>query len=270
MIKRFLSLLVMLPALLPASDYNYEPQPQKSALMIIAAHPDDEVYNFGGSITYYGVARKLPVILVSMTSEPALREDELRCAAWKYGIKNEPIFARFSNCCYGGTVEENWKEWGGEEKVVEYLTGLIRQYKPDVLLGHDLKGELRAHPNHICSALALIEAYRIASDPHQFPEQAKKYGTWQPKKLYLHLYPENSWIHNWQMTAPELGGKTVQETANEGGRCHVSQNVKGGCRNSEAYGLYATEVGPDVKKDNDFFENIDLTPYQSQTSEEKK
>lgn len=173
-----------------AVDSSY--QPQKAALMIVTAHPDDEVYNFGGAITYYSVVRKLPVVLICMTSEPKLREDELRCACRKYGMRNEPIFGRFSNCCYGGTVEENWEKWGGREKVVGYLTEQIRRYKPDVLLGHDLKGELRAHPNHICSALALIDAYRAASDKNKFPEQLAELSPWQAKKLYLHFYEESS------------------------------------------------------------------------------
>lgn len=232
----------------------FEPPPTKAALMIVAAHPDDEVYNFNGAIPYYQVVRNLPVILVCMTSSPAIREDELRCACRMYGMRHEPIFARFDNCCYGGTVEENWATWGGREKVVEYLTGLIRQYRPDVLLGHDLKGELRQHPNHICSALALIDACRAANDAKRFPHQLDSLTTWQPKKLYLHFYPDNAWPHDWTQPVPGAD-KTVQEMADEGIRCHVSQNAKKGCKPSESYGLYFSAVGPDkVKKD--FFENI--------------
>jgi len=234
--------------------FIFEPQPPKAALMIVAAHPDDEVYNFNGAIPYYQVVRKLPVILVCMTSSPAIREDELRCACRIYGMGHEPIFARFENCCYGGTVEENWEKWGGREKVVEYLTGLIRRYRPDVLLGHDLKGELRQHPNHICSALALIDACRAANDAKKFPHQLDSLTPWQPKKLYLHFYLENAWPHDWTQPVPGAD-KTVQEIADEGIRCHVSQNAKKGCKASESYGLYFTTVGPDRAK-NDFFENL--------------
>jgi LmbE family N-acetylglucosaminyl deacetylase len=243
------------------SGFEYEPQPEKTALMIVAAHPDDEVYNFGGAITHYHVLRQLPVTLICMTSQPEIREQELRCACWTYGLRTEPIFARFANCCYGGSVADNWQQWGGKEKVVEYLTMQIRQYKPDVLLGHDLKGELRGHPNHICSALALIDAVQAAADSTMFTGQLDSLDLWQAKKLYLHFYPKDSWSHSWTEKSPGLQGKQVREVADAGIRWHVSQKATSGCKEADEFGLFYSTVGPDTGKE-DFFENIDVSIYK--------
>jgi len=64
------------------------------------------------------------------------------------------------------------------------------------------------------------------------------------------------------MTASELGNKSVQEIADEGIRCHVSQKAKKGCKDKDPFGLYGSQVVPDKKKENDFFENIDLSVYK--------
>jgi len=144
---------------------------------------------------------------------------------------------------------------------VSYVTEQVRRYKPDVILTHDFYGEY-GHPNHIVTAIACFDAFKMANDPGRFPEQVESLGLWQPRKLYAHKAHHNSWIHDWDTPCPELGGRTPQEVAQEGVSCHKSQEAGFVDYQGHDFGLILSSVGPDVKT-GDFFENIDTTIYQT-------
>lgn len=185
------------------SQYSWEAQPTKAAILVVVAHPDDEAGYFGGVMTYYGKILKLPIVFALMTNghgnDPAgtnlLRNNEAQCATWNYGIKNRPLFGGFRDACLNQNIECNWREWGGREKAAEWVTYLIRKYKPDVVMANDLNGEY-GHPNHMGAGHALMDAYYAASNPEKFKSQLESTGSnvngreivkvWQAKKLYLH------------------------------------------------------------------------------------
>ncbi len=235
--------------------------------MLFSAHPDDEGATFGGVLAQYTVCRQLPVILVAVTSGDAggpdmglIREEELRCAVWRYGMRHEPIFTHFHDCCWGyGDLAMCWDVWGGQDHVVGVFTELIRQYRPDVVLCHDFGGEY-GHPNHMASGIAAAEAYFAAADPTRYPEQLDTLDTWQAKKCYVNLNPTHSMTHYWNVPCDELGGLTPQQVTTDGIHCHASQGAGGwSCSASNNYGLYDTHVGLDTT--DDLMEHIDLGYY---------
>lgn len=250
----------------------WAPQPEKAALMVVIAHPDDEAY-FPGLLPYVCQVRKLPVVFVVLTSGEAgieprgnreLREEEQRRAARVYGLPNEPLFARFADGAWQGTLEDNWKLWGGENRAVEWLVAQIRRYRPDVIVTHALDGE-SGHPNHVGCALSVTKAFAWAADASALPVAAGAAGTWQAKKLYVHRWPVRPLALRQDIpVAP--GGKTCLEIGEAGGREHVSQGYAtqpfselDGSAVSR-FGLYATSVGPDSGT-GDLFEHIDLSVY---------
>jgi len=278
--RSILILLSVIPSLIElsatAQDFDWQPQPEKAAVMLVQAHPDDEAIHFGGVIPYYGVCRRLPVIVVAMTSGGegclgpqhiaydacgALREQEMRCSIWKSGLRNEPIFARFRDCCEKGSVDASWAAWGGRDKAVGYLTQLIRKFRPDVVLAHDLIHGEYGHSNHIAAGIATVEAFEAAGDPTRFPEQLDSVKTWQPKKCYVHLFSGKSLTHRWDMESEEIEGKTPLQVTYEGLRCYVTQGNQRVRSDPSAWGLYATTVGPDSIAKEDFLENINLSQY---------
>ena len=95
------------------------------------------------------------------------------------------------------------------------------------------------------------------------PESAKKYGTWDVPKCYIHVYEKNQVVFDWQgMTLEAFGGKTAYEVADEAWLCHLSQVAIGkykvfidGDYDSRVFGLYLSKVGPD-REHNDLFENL--------------
>jgi LmbE family N-acetylglucosaminyl deacetylase len=286
-VKQFLPLSQVALAFLvghgvATAQYAWEPA-DKVALMVVNAHPDDEGIFFGGTLPYYSAVLGLPTLLVSVTSGDwyptnlTIRENELRCAAWTYGLRHEPVFLRFRDVPsqsmagnpYPNKIDGTWDYWAdgvlqgdgsdveaGKLKVINNLAEQIRRYRPEVIISHDPKGEY-GHHNHIATTYALTNAFFVAADPSASAPNLEGLPPWQVKKLYLHLYPENRLFHRYtEIPLPELGFRTCRDLADEGLNCHVSQkmpDVSTVYRTGENYdaypsewwGLYASTVGPD-------------------------
>ena len=177
-----------------------------------------------------------------------------------------PVFVNFRDK-YSEDLKTAEKYWG-RETVTEAVVELIRRFRPEVIVTHDLKGEY-GHGAHRITAAATLDAVSLAADPAYAPESAARYGTWQAKKLYLHLYPENRITMDWRIPLSRFGGRTALEVAQEAYECHVSQLeyhhtvYDSGKYSSAEYGLAYTTVGTD-ELGGDFFEHIppqDLTDY---------
>jgi hypothetical protein len=175
------------------------------------------------------------------------------------GVRDYPDFINLKDEKVG-SVEAGIKLWGGKDKVLSLVVERIRRYKPEVIVTQDLDGEY-GHNQHKITARCAKYAIDAAADPSQYPESAQKYGAWQVKKLYHHLYKENALEMDWETPMDALGGKTPLEVAKIGMKEHSSQTgayaVKShGTYDNSKFGLYFTTVGEDEAK-NDFLEHID-------------
>jgi LmbE family N-acetylglucosaminyl deacetylase len=232
--------------------------PEKVDLLMIVAHQDDEQLWFGGLLPYYGVVREKQVQVVYMTNCGRSRIKESLNGLYVMGLKNVPEVAGFKNAYldYNECVDL----WGGSDNIVRSLVRMIRMYKPDVLVTHDLKGEY-GHPQHKVTARHMEEAVKAAKDPSRYPESAEQYGAWEVKKLYIHLLDTNSIHMDWDTPYEALGGKTPLQVATLGYKQHKSQQKSYSMEDGKKYdntkfGLAYSSVGEDVNK-NDLFENID-------------
>ena len=174
------------------------------------------------------------------------------------GLRNIPEVAGFKDAFI--YYDEALALWGGPDRVISELVRMIRRYKPDVLVTHDLEGEY-GHPQHKITARHMEEAVRAAKDPSRYPESAGKYGVWEVKKLYIHLLDENVVYMDWDTPSPALDGKTPLEVATLGFQQHRSQQRAysmddGIIYDYTKFGLLYSAVGEDVNR-NDLFENID-------------
>ena len=244
---------------LPADAQLWNPPVDKADLMVLSTHQDDELVFMGGTIPYYAVALQKPTVIVYMTNCARYRRAEALNALWKMGVRDYPDFINLKDEKVG-SIEAGIKLWGGKDKVLSLVVERIRRYKPEVIVAQDLNGEY-GHNQHKITARCAKYAIDAAADPSQYPESAQKYGTWQVKKLYHHLYKENTLEMDWETPMEALGGKTPLEVAKIGMKEHSSQTgayaVKShGTYDNSKFGLYFTTVGEDVAK-NDFLENID-------------
>ncbi len=231
----------------------------KVDMMLMVGHPDDELLWFGGLLPYYGCEREKDVLVVCAAMNRSLRRLELLDALWACGIRIHPVYSQLRDFV-SGDPKEVLKTWGGEEKCQELFTGYIRQYKPDVLVLHDVKGEY-GHGIHKTVSYLGSTGAENAGDASVFPEQAASLGTWDVPKVYIHLYPENQITMDWQVSLKKFGGKTALEVAAEAMLWHKSQLshgwavTAGGDMDNSLFGLYRTLVGPDREK-TDMFENL--------------
>ena len=245
----------------PAWVQRWEPTAEKADLLFLSAHPDDELIFFAGALPTYAVEQGRSVVMAYFSYSNRARRSELLNGLWSMGIRQYPVIGEFRDS-FQTKLSSAWRAMGGEDEVVRWVSNLFRKYKPEVVVTHDLNGEY-GHPQHKLAALACQAAFDRAAEEDYDPESLASYGAWKVKKLYLHLWPENQIVMNWEMPLNSMGGKTGLELADEAYAVyHVTQRTSGmsvsetGKKyDNHLFGLCRTRVGEDTLK-NDFLENI--------------
>ena len=253
----------------------WHPAPEKADLLVLAGHPDDEILFFGGCIPTYAGERQMNVVVAYLTcgtnsKGTEMRRSELLNGLWAMGVRTYPVFGGFWDG-YSKTLAKAYDNWG-KSAVNKWIVSLLRQYKPEVVVTHDTKGEY-GHGAHQVCADAMLNCIKTAADESKYTDSTKAFGTWELKKLYLHLYKDGALEMDWDQPLSAFGGRTGFEVAEEAYQLHVSQkdaaqkNPDTGKyelfvvepRDSKyscyRFGLAYSAVGPDVEK-NDFFEHI--------------
>lgn len=252
-------------------------------LVLFSTHCDDEQLFFAGVLPYYAGELGYRVEVVYLTNHRNL--NNYRChealdGLWACGVRQYPVFGGFADY-YSRRGEDALNQYRiqgvTKEDLQGYVVEQIRRFRPLVALGHDLKGEY-AHGAHILYAALLTESWEAAADETAFPESARRYGTWQIPKLYLHSYEENQIVMDWDQPLEAFGGMTAYEVCKERGfPSHASQvpdfawYMSGIDKAADIpqynpcyFGLYASTTGPD-EVGGDFFEH--LTNYARQEEE---
>ncbi len=260
---------------IPSWVQRWEPTEEKADILFLMGHQDDELLFLGGAIPTYDIEKGKRVIVGYLTCCSPVRRSEALNGLWSMGVRNYPIFGPFEDkpSTKLKTAYTNVDPKNGEAMVQGWVAELYRKYKPEVVVTHDLNGEY-GHGQHKMIADACVKAWFLSGDAKSFPESAKAYGIWQVKKLYVHLYGDESsqTRFNWEQPLASLGGKTGTElavaayklhrtqmslTVTVGGKKQVlSVQVTGGKSfPNTVFGLYASTVGDDVAHD-DFLEHI--------------
>ena len=236
---------------------------EKADLMLLSAHPDDELLWFGGALPVYAGERGLRVQVVYLAHGDSWRMNELLDGLWLCGVRDYPIIGEFKDV-HPAARDGVYSAWGGTKTVYPWFVSILRRLRPEVLLTQDFDGEY-GHAAHQVAAYMAANCPPKAADPAYDAASCAAYGTWQVKKVYIHLYPENRIVMDWEQPLSAFGGRTGLEMANLALECHKSQQPigfsakTGGPYDCRLFGLYATAVGPDRLK-NDFFENIVMEP----------
>lgn len=248
----------------PSDVQLWQPPCEEADILVFPTHSDDDALFFGAVMAYYCIEKDLKVQTAFMVRHASIlpeRKHERLNGLWAMGIRYYPILGTAPD-----SPTHDFQEAlnvYASSNILRWQVAQIRRFKPLVILGHDLEGEY-GNGGHKVNAHYLTLAIHAAGDPMQFPDTAKKYGTWETPKLYLHLYPEHSWSFDVETPmALDPLGRTPLEVAQSAVDCHISQ--KGGiwtvldglssptldCR---AFGLYYTRVGFDTTAD--VMENI--------------
>ena len=238
----------------------WQPTEEKADILFLSTHPDDELIFFGGAIPTYAVEQQRKVVVAYFTRSNTTRSSELLNGLWHMGVRTYPVIGNFKDS-YAKNLKAAYKSAGGKGKVNEWIVGLYRQYKPEVVVTQDTNGEY-GHKQHMMIADAAQNCIALAANEDEFTAPTIAYGTWQVKKLYLHLYPENQITFDWTVPLKSMNGATGIELAEEAYTLHKTQASSGmsvtetGTKyDNRVFGLAFTTVGEDVRKD-DFLENI--------------
>ncbi len=164
------------------------------SVLYLAAHPDDENQVVIG---YMSQTRLMNTGYLSLTRGdggqnligPEIRErlgvvrtQELIQARRMDG--SQQFFTRAVDFGYSKTADETLALWD-KEKIMSDVVWVIRRFRPDVIITRFPPDERAGHGHHTTSAILAAEAFDLAGDAKQFPEQLEHVEPWQPKRLYL-------------------------------------------------------------------------------------
>lgn len=241
----------------------WQPFEGKADLMVLVAHPDDELLFMGGVIPYYNTVAGKKVIVCYLVDMDGFRKVELLDGLWHCGVRHYPempgeTFKNYVN----NTRKEMVRKWG-EERLLGHVSMLLRKYRPDVIVTHDVNGEY-GHGAHKACCWAVQQCVTLAADESKYADSLAAYGPWQVKKAYIHLFKgtEGQIDFDWRQPMEAFGGKTIHQVTDEAFQLHRSQAASGkyvvedfGRYDNSLFGLYFTMVGPDTGR-NDLFENL--------------
>jgi LmbE family N-acetylglucosaminyl deacetylase len=230
--------------------------------MMIVAHPDDDQLYLGAVIPTYTQQGK-SVVTVFMTYSNSKRKQEALNGLYTEGERIYPVFDSLRDDLVNGkwitTMDQARKQWSDSDPL-EFLTEQVRKYKPTVIVSMDVNNGEYRHGAHIYTAYLAQQVFAVSADRDAYPESYSEYGTWQPAKLYLHLFKENKLTIDTGVPLSIFGGKTALQMAKLGYKCHKSQQKWRFAVSTTRYsicdfGLALSKVGYE-NTSNDMFENI--------------
>ena len=244
---------------------RWEPAPEKADLLFVVAHPEEELLYLGGAIPYYARERERSVAVACFSYANTTRRSELLNGLWSMGYRQYPFIGNFKTAS-AKSVTSAYKNVGknGEEQVISWLSGIIRQCRPEVVVGPDPEGEGK-NGQRMMLADACRQCFQRAANPDDYSGEP-----WQVKKVYLHLYgdAEEQIVFDWNQPLTRLGGRTGRELAYYAYLFHKTQDDQdktvfgtGETYANNVFGLCDTLVGMDTER-KDFLEHIpaeDLT-----------
>ena len=247
----------------------WEPAHDTADLLVLSSHADDEILFFGGTIPYYAneLGLKTQVVYFTYHTEKC-RTHELLNGLYYCGVRNYPVIGNHEDIY--STSLSHAKGLFNYNKALGFIVELYRRFQPNVLVTHDLNGEY-GHGVHCLVADLATKALELSTDPTAYPDSFRKYGLWDVKKAYLHLYAENPIDMEWEMDLASYDGMNIWDVIRIAMDQYDSQLKYYGesiTRNPNKvydctrFGLYRTTVGLDTGLC-DFFENIPKGAYKS-------
>lgn len=172
--------------------------PTVGSVLYITAHPDDEDnalmaemsrgdgYRTGLMSLTRGDGGQNEIGPELFEQIGVLRSEELMSMHRWDGAQQ--FFSRAFEFGYSFSVEETLQKWGREE-ILEDIVRVIRQFRPWIILSLNPGGP-GGGQHHQASAQLAAEAFRLAGDPGQFPNQIEEgLRPWRPYRLFQAMGP---------------------------------------------------------------------------------
>ena len=186
---------------------------ERLTLMIVHAHPDDEVIGSGGTLAHYSDEGINTVLVTATLGEEGeivvadmdtpenharlaeIRLEELRKATEIIGIKHQEFLGYRDSGMVGTPSNEHRESFHQANlEATGRLVRLVRAYKPQVLVSYNAVGGY-GHPDHIACHKVTLAAFDAAADPARYPEAGP---AWSPLKLYEMSRPREQTQQGWE------------------------------------------------------------------------
>jgi LmbE family N-acetylglucosaminyl deacetylase len=100
----------------------------------------------------------------------------------------EQFFTRANDFGFSKNTAETMEIWGKADVMADVVRR-IRQFRPDVIICRFPPDPRAGHGNHSASAVFAEEAFRLAADPTQFPEQLRQgLQPWQARRVVWNTF----------------------------------------------------------------------------------
>jgi len=186
-------------------------------LMIICAHPGDEYLFLSGALPLYAGEQGRSAVVVYLCESDEATQAAAKKALARFGTQVQAVFGTFSNK-YASNKDEQLRYWDSRQ-VITYLVGVIREYKPAIVLTHQPLGEY-GNGAHIVTSESVFMAVRYAPEANRYPESSALYGAWQVQRLFFHQYGENMVTLDRSKQLDRFGGLTALELDQQGYACY--------------------------------------------------
>lgn len=160
-------------------------------ILCITAHPDDEAANFGGTVSHYA-SQGVHCRLVCLTAgEAARNRGGARDNAELQTLRRAELAA---SCSLLGFAEQ--EAWDLPDAhlpeapfyaTVGRLIGVIRAYRPDLVLSMGPEGSVTAHPDHAMAGVLATAAFHWAAQERFFPELGP--APFQARRMFYSTAP---------------------------------------------------------------------------------
>lgn len=186
----------------------WEPSCEVADLLLFTTHSDDEQLFFLGLLpTYVARGAYVQVVYFANHNDAPNRLHEQLHGLYTVGIRNYPVMGLIPDA-YSTTLQgaiSNLKTTGlTQDDALKFQVEMIRRFRPQVVVGHDEKGEY-SHGQHILNTYLLKQAIYKANDSTFDEISYNKSGNWQISKLYLHLYEDNQIIMDYDIPLEYFG-----------------------------------------------------------------
>ncbi|MYR42894.1 hypothetical protein GTW67_12870 [Streptomyces sp. SID5910] len=156
--------------------------------MGVFAHPDDESLLAGGVLARHHAAGARTAVVTATWAPDSRRAPELADALAVLGAGTPRLL--------GYNDARNLEAAPSQPRLVDApldegvgrLVAHIREFCPDILVGHDALGQLTGHPDHVRTHQITLLAVGAAGLAHLHPEAGPP---WQPAALYAATHPES-------------------------------------------------------------------------------
>jgi N-acetyl-1-D-myo-inositol-2-amino-2-deoxy-alpha-D-glucopyranoside deacetylase len=162
--------------------------PVLPSLLAVFAHPDDEALLAGGVLAQHHAAGARTAVVTATWAPDSRRAPELADSLVVLGAGVPRLL--------GYNDARNPEAAPGRPRLVDApldeavgrLVAHIRDFRPDIVVGHDALGQLTGHPDHVRTHQITLLAVEAAGLAHLYPEAGPP---WQPAALYTATHPES-------------------------------------------------------------------------------